>query len=368
MTTPRFSRLQQLMHANDLDTVAINPGPTLTYLTGLHFHLMERPTLLVYREGKQPVLILPELELSKAKSSSITLKPYTFNDDPSTWPKVMETTLTELGLDKGKVGVEPTRLRFLEIDFLQHASPGLEFVNAESVFSSLRLIKDADEIQAMRRAVQIAQEALAATIPSIHEGVSEIEIASHLTIELLKAGSATEFPFQPIVAGGPNSANPHAVPTDRKLQRGDLVVIDWGAAWQDYASDLTRTFAIGELSEELRKVYATVKAANAAGRAIGQPEIETGQIDKAARAVIESAGYGKYFTHRTGHGLGMEGHESPYIFGANTQRLTTGMVYTVEPGIYLPSKGGVRIEDNMVVTASGSESLSDFSRELQILK
>ncbi len=368
MTTQRFSRLQQLMRANNLGTVVINPGPTLTYLTGLHFHLMERPTLLVYHEGKQPVLILPELELSKAKTSSVALKPFTFNDDPSTWPAVMNTALMDLGLETGKVGVEPTRLRFLEIDFLQHAAPGLEFVNGERVFSSLRINKDSDEIQAMRRAVQIAQDALAATIPFIHEGVTEIEIASRLTIEMLKAGSATELPFQPIVAGGPNSANPHAVPTDRKLQRGDLVVIDWGAAWQDYASDLTRTFAIGELSDELRKVYDTVIAANAAGRAAGQPEIGAGEIDKAARAVIESAGYGQYFTHRTGHGLGMEGHEPPYMFGGNSQPLTTGMVYTVEPGIYLPGVGGVRIEDDVVVTASGSESLSDFSRDLQILK
>jgi len=368
MTTQRFSRLQQLMHANNLGTVVINPGPTLTYLTGLHFHLMERPTLLVYREGKQPVLILPELELSKAKTSSIALKPFTFNDDPATWPAVMNTTLTELGLVSGKVGVEPTRLRFLEIDFLQHAAPGLEFVNGESVFSSLRLNKDADEIQAMRKAVQIAQDALTATIPFIHEGVTEIDIASRLTIEMLKAGSATELPFQPIVAGGPNSANPHAVPTDRKLQRGDLVVIDWGAAWQDYCSDLTRTFAIGELSAELHKVYETVKASNAAGRAAGQPGIEAGEIDKAARSVIDGAGYGEFFTHRTGHGLGMEGHEPPYMFGGNTLPLTTGMVYTVEPGIYLPGVGGVRIEDDVVVTASGSESLSDFSRDLQILK
>jgi Xaa-Pro dipeptidase len=184
---------------------------------------------------------------------------------------------------------------------------------------------------------------------------------------LLKAGSAPELPFSPIVAGGPNSANPHAVPTERKLQRGDLVVIDWGAAWQDYCSDLTRTFAVGELSSELRKVYETVKAANTAGRAAGQSEIEAGEIDKAARAVIDAAGYGKFFTHRTGHGLGMEGHETPYMFGGNTQLLNTGMVYTVEPGIYLSGKGGVRIEDDVVVTANGSDSLSDFPRELQIL-
>ena len=153
----------------------------------------------------------------------------------------------------------------------------------------------------------------------------------------------------------------------RKLENGDLVVIDWGATYEDYCSDLTRTFAIGQLSDELRKIYETVKNANQAGRSAGQPEIEAGEVDRAARGVIESAGYGQFFTHRTGHGLGMEGHETPYMFGANKQILTTGMVYTVEPGIYLPGKGGVRIEDDVVVTANGSESLSDYPRELQIL-
>lgn len=367
MPSERFVHLQQLMDAHNLDAVAINPGSTLTYLTGLHFHLMERPTLFIHRTGKQPVLVLPELELGKANSSRIPLMPFTFPDDPSTWPGVMQKALAALGLDTGKVAVEPTRLRFLEIDFLQKAAPKLDFVNGEAIFSGLRIRKDADEIKAMRKAVQIAQNALTATLPMIREGVSENEIASRLTIELLKAGSAPELPFSPIVASGPNSANPHAVPTERKLNRGDLVVIDWGAAWQDYCSDLTRTFAIGEISDSLRNVYETVKAANAAGRAAGQPEIEAGEIDKAARAVIEAAGYGNYFTHRTGHGLGMEGHETPYMFGGNTQMLNTGMVYTVEPGIYLPGKGGVRIEDDVVVTTVGCESLSDFPRELKIL-
>jgi Xaa-Pro dipeptidase len=137
MTPERFSHLQQLMDAYKLDTVVINPGPTLTYLTGLHFHLMERPTLFIYHTGKQPVLILPALELGKAESSRILLKPFTFQDDPATWPGVIQNALNELGLDAGKVAVEPTRLRFLEIDFLQHAAPALDFVNGDMIFSPL---------------------------------------------------------------------------------------------------------------------------------------------------------------------------------------------------------------------------------------
>ena len=328
---------------------------------------MERPTLLICRTGHQPLLILPELETGKLSASLISVTPVTFGDDPATWPAVIKKALHSLGLNKDIVAVEPTCLRFLEIDLLKQACPQLEFVNGDAVFNVLRLRKDAGEIMAMRKAVEIAQNALTATLPMIHAGVTEIEIASRLTIEMLKAGSATELPFQPIVASGPNAANGHATPTQRKLEIGDLLVIDWGATYEDYYSDLTRTFAIGSLSAELKKIYETVQAANAAGRKAGQPEIAAGEVDKAARQVIQAAGYGEYFTHRTGHGLGMECHETPYIYGANELPLDIGMTYTVEPGIYLPGKGGVRIEDDVVVTAGGCESLSDFPRELTIL-
>ena len=143
-------------------------------------------------------------------------------------------------------------------------------------------------------------------------------------------------PFAPIVSGGPNAANPHAGPSERKLQAGDLLVVDWGAAYDGYISDLTRTFAVGEVDDEYKKIHTIVQAANAAGRAAGKPGVPCANVDKAARDVIENAGYGKYFTHRTGHGIGMEGHEEPYMRGDNMQLLEPGMAFTVEPGIYLP--------------------------------
>ena len=185
-----------------------------------------------------------------------------------------------------------------------------------------------------------------------------------LTIALLRAGSDAELPFAPIVAGGPNSANPHANPSDRCLAAGDLVVVDWGASYAGYYSDLTRTLAVGDVETELRQIARIVADANAAGRAAGKPGITAGEVDQAARAVIAAAGYGQFFTHRTGHGLGMETHEQPYMFGENKLRLADGMVYTVEPGIYLPGRGGVRIEDDVVVTADGCESLSSLPRDL----
>ena len=219
----------------------------------------------------------------------------------------------------------------------------------------------------MRRAVEIAQDALEATIPSFKIEMTEKALAGELVIQLLRHGSDPELPFAPIVSSGPNAANPHASPGDRKLQPGDLLVIDWGAAYEGYISDLTRTFAVGEVAEEYRKIHKLVQEANAAGRAAAKPGVPCAAVDKAARDVIDRSGYGEYFTHRTGHGIGMEGHEEPYMRGDNMQILEPGMAFTVEPGIYLPGRNGVRIEDNVVITENGAEVLSDMPRELRIV-
>lgn len=367
MPDKRLQLLFDLLDKNNLDAVAINPGPALTYMTGLRFHLMERPTLLLISKVSQAGLILPELEAGKIIQSRIPLTSFTFGDNPALWPNTFTDALHKLGIEKARIGVEPTRLRFLEMNYLQNAAPQAKFVGAESLFTELRLNKDESEIEKMLEAIRIAQEALSATLPMIKVGHSEQEIASELVINMFRLGSEPELPFAPIVASGPNSANPHATPGERKLVNGDLLVIDWGATYDGYCSDLTRTFAIGDVDSELRMIYETVKAANEAGRLAGKPGKPAAVVDHAARAMIEKAGYGKYFTHRTGHGLGMEAHEAPYMFGENEQILQSGMVYTVEPGIYLPDHGGVRIEDNVVVTADGSRTLTTFSREFTVL-
>jgi Xaa-Pro dipeptidase len=229
------------------------------------------------------------------------------------------------------------------------------------------MCKDAEEIAAMRKAVEIAQQALLATLPQVRAGVTERQIAAELTQQMLRAGSDAELEGTPIVSGGPNSANPHATPSERPLQHGDLLVIDWGATYNGYLSDLTRTFAIGDVDEEFAHVAQIVLQANAAGRAAGGPGIPASRVDAAARSVIEQAGYGLYFTHRTGHGIGLEVHEAPYMRAGNELTLKPGMSYTVEPGIYLPGRGGVRIEDDVIVTPHSAESLSDLPRELQII-
>jgi Xaa-Pro dipeptidase len=174
-------------------------------------------------------------------------------------------------------------------------------------------------------------------------------------------------PFKPIVASGPNSALPHATPTDRKLKNGDLLIIDWGATVNGYISDITRTFAIGEIDTELEEIHTIVQRSNAAGREAIQPDVPCEVIDQASRSVIDNAGYGPFFIHRTGHGIGLEAHEHPNIREGNLQILTPGMTFTVEPGIYLPDRGGVRVEDNVIVTESGGESLSTYNRQLEVI-
>jgi Xaa-Pro dipeptidase len=367
MTQPRLDKLTASLLNSKLDAVILNPGPTLKYLTGLNFHLMERPVVLFVAPGKDPVLVLPELELPKVDLFPYKVQGIAYGENPLEWDDAFRKAAQALGVDGKRIGVEPRQLRLLEFRHVKSGAPEADFPDASDVLADLRLRKDKAEVDAMRVAVKIAQDALEATIPQIKIGMTEREVASELVMQLLKHGSESEMPFAPIVSAGPNSANPHASPTDRKLQAGDLLVVDWGAAYEGYISDLTRTFAVGEVDEECQKIHKIVQEANAAGRAAGKPGAPCAAVDKAARDVIEKAGYGKYFTHRTGHGIGMEGHEAPYMRGDNMQILEPGMAYTVEPGIYLTNRNGVRIEDNMVITENGADSLSDMPREIRVV-
>lgn len=363
----RLTKLTRAMQAVGLEAIALNPGHSLTYFTGLHFHLMERPVLFLFTPGQDPAFIVPELEQLKLQQLSFAAQAFAYGENPAQWPGIFEQAIQALGLDGKPIGVEPRALRLLEYNYLTQAAPAAQWRDASQPLASVRICKDAAEVEKMRRAVQIAETALEATLPLIKMGMTEREVAAELIIQLYRAGSAPELPFAPIVSAGPNSANPHASPSDRPLTPGDLLVIDWGASFDGYISDLTRTFALGQVDAEAEKIHALVQAANAAGRAAGKPGLPCAVVDQAARAVIEAAGYGAFFTHRTGHGIGMEAHEDPYMRGDNQQRLEPGMAYTVEPGLYLPGRNGVRIEDNLVITAEGAESLSRLPREIRHL-
>ena len=266
--------------------------------------------------------------------------------------------------------VNNTLWRFEELkqyQFIQNAVPGCRISGAQPLFTELRLRKTEEELDCMRKAAIIAQDALEETLKLVKPGVTERELGSELVAQMLRMGSDPKLPFDPIVGSGPNSANPHAEVSDRQLQRGDFLLFDWGARWKGYCSDITRTFVVGEASDKQIEIYNTVLAANRAALAAVRPGVTAGSIDDAGRAVINAKGYGQYFTHRIGHGLGLEEHEEPYMFAGNPVILEPGMCFSDEPGIYLPDWGGVRIEDDITVTADAGRSISDFPRELRIL-
>ena len=363
MNQSRLDTLAEMITKSDLAGVALNAGPSLTYFTGLNFHLMERPVVFVFLPKSTPLLILPRLEAAKVSAVDGT-DLFFYEENPDEWPGVFAKALYSIDISGKKLGVEPLGLRFIEYTLLQNGSTNVQFTDCTKLISSLRGRKDEQEIAIMQKAVDIAESALRATLPQVKRGMEEREIAAELVMQLFRHGSEPKLPFSPIVSGGPNGANPHAKPSTRKIGAGDLLVIDWGAAIDGYVSDLTRTFAVGEIDKESAKIHELVQEANAAGRSAGVVGAACGDVDRAARQVIEEAGYGKFFTHRTGHGIGKECHEEPYIRSDNKEILVAGMTYTVEPGIYLPGKNGVRIEDDVLVTAEGPVSLSSLPRKI----
>lgn len=367
MYKQRLKQLDQLLNQYSLDAIALLPGSNLQYLTGLSFHLMERPILFFRIPGDKPILILPELEKAKAESSTLDFELITYAEDEASRRRGFTQAITSMGGNVKRVGVEPLVMRFHELSLLRELAPSLELTSADSLLGELRLVKNEAEVELMRQAVTVAEKALLETLPQIRVGMTEREVEAELTLRLLQAGSEPNLPFHPIVASGPNSALPHATPSSRKLQSGDLLILDWGARVGGYISDLTRTFAIEQLEPELETIHLIVQQANDAGRDAVAPGALCGTLDHITRSVIESAGYGEFFIHRTGHGLGLEAHEAPYIVADNPMKLATGMTFTIEPGVYLPGKGGVRIEDNMVVTERGGESMSQFDRAVQII-
>ncbi len=363
----RQAQLGSAMKKAGLDAIVLNPGPSLVYLTGLHFHLSERPVICLFMPDRSPVILLPELELAKLNDLPYEMDYFTYTEDVKKWINAFKNTILKAGLKNAKVGVEELRMRFLELDYLQQVLPNSKFVNAGSIISELRIIKDSSEKENMQTAAIIAQNALEASLDQLKIGMTEKEFQSELVLQLFQKGSGTRLPFFPIVSSGPNSANPHAVPSNKKLNPGDLLVIDWGASKNGYFSDITRTFTIGEPNEEQKKIHQLVLDANQAVHKIAKPGVTCGELDKAARDVIGKGGYGKYFIHRTGHGLGMETHEDPYIRSGNLRMLESGMTFTIEPGIYIPGKDGVRIEDDVIVTDDGIHSFTDMDRELRIV-
>ena len=363
MNQQRLDKLTQQMLASGVDGIALVPGPNMVYISGIHSHVSERPIVLFLPVDDAPAIVIPNLEAMKAADAGIPEDRIFAWTDEEGYRGAFQQACAHLELADCLLAVEDLHMRVLEYELLKRYAPGLTTTSAEPILSKLRTIKDASEIAAMEKAIDVAQRAMEQLIPQIKIGMTEKEVAARLTQLQLDLG-ADSIAFGPIVSAGPNAASPHAVPTERPLQAGDLLVIDWGCYVDGYPSDITRTFAVGEIDDALRHVYETVKLANEQGVLASGPDATGDDVDTAARDVIEDSGYGEFFIHRTGHGLGLEVHEPPFMMSGNDELLLPGNVFTVEPGIYLPGKAGVRIEDNVVITEDGHRCLTTFPREL----
>lgn len=363
MNTERLKRLQKQILANGLDGLALMPGPNMVYISDIHAHLSERPILLFIPADDDPAIVIPTLEAMKAEAAGIPAdRIFAWSDDEG-YTGAFQQACAHLELSDYLLGVEALHMRVLELELLKRYAPGLQTAHAEPIMMHLRLQKDAAELATMEKAIEVAENAMHRLLPRIKMGMTEKQVAALLTQELL-LGGADSIAFGPIVSAGPNGASPHAVPTERRLAQGDLLVIDWGCFVDGYPSDITRTFAVGEIDAESRRMYDVVKLANEEGRLVARPGATGRDVDRAAREVIEDSGFGEYFIHRTGHGLGLEVHEPPFMMEGNTEPLDVGNVFTVEPGIYVPGLGGVRIEDDVVITREGHRSLTTFTRDL----
>lgn len=362
--TGRLARLRAAMAREGLDAVAVVPGANFYYLTGASFHLMERPTLLVIpREG--PVhAVMPVLERTRWQAVAPDAETAYWQDSDG-----FDGAFAALAarIAPARLGVEGQRMRVFEAEALRRALPGAAIVDAQAAISDMRLLKEPAEIEAMRRAIAISETALAATLAAAGAGMAETEVRQRLVVEMLAAG-ADGLSFDPIVLAGPASADPHGVPSpSRHLAAGQPLLIDFGAAWGGYYADITRTVFVGVPSAEHRAIYEAVRGANELGRASAAPGVTLDALDRRVTDSMCAAGFPDLVVHKTGHGLGLDIHEAPQVMIGNLQEMRPGMVFTVEPGLYRAGDIGVRIEDNLVVTADGAESLTSFERGLTVI-
>jgi Xaa-Pro dipeptidase len=366
MFETRLKALKELQIGHSLNCLALVPGANLFYLTGVQKFLSERPIVAFLPVENVPILLLPAFEAAGLeKAMTFEARFYTYTDEQG-YAGALARACRELNLGGARLGVEYLTMRVLERQIIAEAAPNVRFENADGLMTTLRVRKDATEVEAMTKAARINEQAFRHLMQVIRPGQTEKQLATAYQIAAWQAG-AEGFAFDPLIVAGPNAASAHSYPSDRPIRDGELVVVDCGVRYGGYCSDITRTLAVGSVSAEWAHIYETVRRANEAGRAFARPGVTAQEVDRVTRKVIREAGYGEYFTHRTGHGLGLEVHEFPYIVEGSDLILQSGMVFTVEPGIYIPGLGGVRIEDNVLLTETGATTLTDLPRDLTFL-
>ncbi len=354
MTAGRLERARQAMaEAGWAGLVLVSPA-SLAHLCGFRPMPYERLVALVVRPHGPPRLVVPSLEEEAAAEQAPQAELYPWRDEEG--PQAALAAALH-GLE-GTVGIEKAHLTVAQHELLAAALTDASFADCGALLARLRAVKDEGELAALRRAAAVIDRVVERLAAEIRPGRSEAELAALAGLLIgQEGGDGSAFP--PAVLAGARSALPHGSPGSSLLQEGDLVIVDVGAQVAGYCSDITRTFVCGrEPDRRQRELLRVVRRAQKAGIAAAVAGNPAAAVDRAARQVIEAAGLGERFVHRTGHGLGLEVHEPPYLTATNPDPLLPGQVITIEPGVYLPGYGGVRVEDDVVVTAAGPELLT----------
>ena len=363
----RLERSFGATEAAGLDALLVAVGSDMRYLTGYEAMPLKRLTVLVVRPGAEPTIVVPRLELAAAEAglrTRVQIRTWDETHDPY--------ALAVAGIPTaGRIALSDTMFAMHVLRFQAALGADAAYVSASTVLSELRMVKDDDEIALLRAAAQAADRVVAAICAGRLVGRSEDDVAHEVRERLIEEGhDTTSFA---IVGSGPNSASPHHDASDRVIQPGEPIVLDIGGTLGGYGSDITRTLWVtgGDAAKgpdpRFVELFDVLYQAQAAGRAAVKPGVPCESIDSAARGIIDDAGHGDAFFHRTGHGIGLEGHEDPYLLAGNTLPLRAGMAFSVEPGIYYPGRYGARIEDIVVCGEHGPIVLNEAPRELAVV-
>ncbi|MET0575875.1 MAG: aminopeptidase P family protein [Mesorhizobium sp.] len=360
-TQKRLAALRTRMRETETGLVAIAPGSHMDWLLGFHPHPDERPCLLLIAAQKQTFL-MPALNAEGTRESTdISFHSWNDADGPEAALAAALADIDAVGV--AKVALDET-MRADHALLLLGALPGVEHAFTADTIGALRMLKDAGEFARLKMNAAIADRAMQKAFASIRPGMSERELAAEIRAHFSSEGAAPAFW---IVGAGPNGAFPHHQTGERKLAEGDAVVIDIGGRKDGFPSDMTRMAAVGRPPEGYGQIHTIVERAVQAALKAARPGVKARDVDAAARKVISDAGYGEYFVHRTGHGMGIDGHEPPYITATSQTVLEEGMVFSIEPGIYLPGLFGIRLEDIVILRKDGPEILSSLPRDLHVV-
>lgn len=363
----KIEQIQRWLADNGQDIALITDPKTIQYLTGFYSDPVERVLLMAIFKDQDPFIFGPALESEAIKDTGFSSPVYGYLDHEDPWVMIADQ-IHARNTDDSHFAIEKSQLQVERLEALQHVLPNADFsANLTPLIEQMRLIKSADEIEKLKIAGKWDDFALQTGFEAVQVGKTEDQIAADLQYALMKNG-IMELSFPSLVQAGPHAAEPHGATSENKVRNNQLILFDLGTVWDGYISDASRTIAVGKPDEKSMDIYQVCLEAQLAAQEAAKPGITAEELDKIAHDVITKAGYGEYFIHRLGHGMGMSEHEFPSIMAGNKMELQPGICFSIEPGIYIPNVAGVRIEDCVHITEDGCEPFTHTTKELRYIE